>query len=156
MDTNLYSKKPKLNSFSESIFTIGDNGEVKIGGKLLPLYKCTIHSTLNGIGYQLFYDDSYLGGYHHNEFDIFTTINNHELYLEEVSYLESEIMELEENLNELESQTENNTDEYYNLVGGRIEIEDLETNIFELTYLLESKKDELLEFNNQSIPDWNC
>jgi hypothetical protein len=156
MDTKVFSKKPKLSTFSEKIFSIGDNGEIKLGGEVLPFYKCTLHSTYCGLGYQLRYDGIYMGGYHLNEIDVFTTINNHERYLEELESIECEIMELENNINELESQLYNDNDVYLNLVGGEIDIEDLESNIFELNYLLEIEQNELSNLKKQSISDWNC
>jgi hypothetical protein len=155
MDTMMYSTKPKLSTLSESIFSIGDEGEVKIGGKTIPYYECSIRSTYSGIGYQLKYDGYYMGGYHRNEIDVFTTINNHEKYLEELNSIECEIEELKNNLYELESQTFNNTEIYYNLVGEEIDYEDLESNILEIKILLEREENNLTNWKNKSLLEWN-
>jgi hypothetical protein len=155
MDTKVFSKKPKLSTFSEKIFSIGDNGEIKLGGELLPFYKCTLHSTYSGLGYQLKYDDYYLGGYQHNEVDVFTTINNHEKYLEKLGSIECDIMELENNLYELESQTFNKNEVYLNLVGDEIDYEDLESIIFEIKIELGREETSLNNWKNKCISEWN-
>ncbi len=157
MDTKEISKKPKLSTFSETIFSIGDNGDITLGGKVFPFYKCTLLSTYSGLGYQLFYDEDNICGYLNSEIDVFTTINNHQKYLKKIQHHINEMSELVSELYELEQQNDGGgSDEYYNSIGEPIQYEELCGRISELEHWEKEYQNELNELNNLNISDWNC
>jgi hypothetical protein len=157
MDIKEFSKKPKLSTFSETIFSIGDDGDITLGGKVFPFYKCTLLSTYSGLGYQLFYNEDNICGYLDSEIDVFTTINNHQKYLEKKQHHIDEMSELVSELCELEHQKDGgSSDEYYNSIGEPIQYEELCSSISELEYWEKQYQNNLNELENINISDWNC
>ena len=163
-----FSKKPKLSTFSESIFSINSNGEIKLGGVVLTHYECRFINLNRGIGFQLLHRRDYtkaftqFGKLHRSYLDVLITINNHQKYLELLKYRSDELDEMNEQLDYLQSQDDygdvNNLDSknYTNYCGEEITIEELKDLISELQSSIKISEDDLTELECMRISEWNC
>jgi len=167
-NTSYFSTKPKLSTFSKSIFHIDEVGRVIIGGQISKDYECSLIPLNRGVGFQLSYRKDYtkgflyLGKLHRSYLDVLITINNHQKYLELLKHRSDELDEMEEQLSYLTSQDDygdvDNLDSknYTNYCGEEITIEELKSLINELQSDIKVFENDLQNLSVMRISEWNC
>lgn len=167
MGNSIFSPKPKLSRFAESIFKIGDNNEVIINGKVLPDYEVSIVPLNRGIGFQISYRKDFtkgflfLGGLHRSYLDVLLTINNHQRYLAEINWYESVLSTKVDELEHLKSQDDyGDIDDldslnYTNQCGEQITIEELKSAINDLEYVIVELENKIHTLSILKVNEWN-
>ena len=167
MGNSIFSPKPKLSRFAESIFKIGGNNEVIINGKVLPDYEVSIVPLNRGIGFQISYRKSFargflfLGGLHRSYLDVLLTINNHQRYLAEIDWFESVLSTKRDELEHLKFQDDygdmdNLGDLSYTTLNGKeITIEELKSEITDLEYVIVELENKIHTLSILKVDEWN-